>query len=100
MYYDVCLKFEDEFAAITALFTRMEHLENGGTKVELVPKYAAVDIIGVITKSSGKVVKTVDGEIPELLPIPGWHANVRHTAEMPELSAWVVVPKTPNRVWA
>lgn len=43
--------------------------------------YAAVDVIG-----------TIEG-------VAGWHVNVRHTEEMPELAAYAVFPTTPVRVW-
>lgn len=100
MYYDLCLKFEDEATSVATLFTHMEYTENDSPKVVQVPKYTVVDVIGIISKPSGKTIKTPDGEVIELLPIPGWHVNVRHTAEMPELSKWVVTPKTPERTWA
>lgn len=88
MYYDLNLKFVDQAQADAALFN------------EQVPKYAAVDVIGTIYAPTGKMLKIEDGDVPEMAPIDGWHANVRHTAEMPELQAWVVTPKTPVRVWA
>lgn len=88
MYYDLNLKFKDEAEANAVLFD-----EQG-------PKYAAVDVIGTIYAPTGKTLKTEDGDAPEMAPIDGWHVNVRHTAEMPELQAWAVTPKTPVRVWA
>ena len=86
MYYDLHLKFKDEAEANTVLF-------NGQV-------YAAVDVIGLIYKPTGKMFTNEDGEFPEMAPVEGWHVNVRHTAEMPELQAWAVTPKTPSRVWA
>jgi hypothetical protein len=96
MYYDLNLKFKDEVEANAVLFT--ERSEDGETYK--VPKYAAIDVIGAIYKSTGKMLKTDEGDAPEMASVKGWHVNVRHTAEMPELQAWVVVPKTPDRVWA
>jgi hypothetical protein len=66
----------------------------------LVPKYAAVDIIGTIYKPTGEMIQTDEGEVPEMAPLDGWHVNVRHTAEAPELDAYKVAPKSPVRGWA
>ena len=69
----------------------------------LVPKYAAIDIVGTIYKPTGKTLKTPDGSgeaVDEMAPIDGWHVNVRHTAEAPELDAYKVEVKTPSRMWA
>jgi hypothetical protein len=96
MYYDLSLKFKDEAEANAVLFT--EWVDADG--IHKAPKYAAIDIIGAIYKATGRVFKNEDGDAPEMAPVKGWHVNVRHTAEMPELQAWVVVPKTPDRVWA
>jgi hypothetical protein len=96
MYYDLNLKFKDEAEANAVLFT--ERSEDGETYK--VHKYAAIDVIGTIYKPTGKMLKTEDGDTPEMAPIEGWHVNVRHTTEMPELQAWAVTPKTPSRVWA
>lgn len=64
------------------------------------PKYAAVDVIGTIWKPTGKMLQTDEGEVPQMAPVPGYHANVRHTAEAPELDVWAVQPKNPVRMWA
>lgn len=66
---DLCLKFPSEAEALLALY-------DGET-----PKYQAVDLIGAIEGATG------------------YHANVRHGAEAPELDSWVVTPVTPARVW-
>jgi len=66
----------------------------------LVPKYAAVDVVGQIFKPTGKSLKTDEGEVPEMAPIDGWHVNVRHTEPVPELEQFQVFPKTPGRMWA
>jgi hypothetical protein len=91
MYYDLHLKFKDEAEADAVLF------DVGETKR---PRYAAIDVIGAIYKPTGKMVKTDEGAVPVMAPIEGWHVNVRHTEEMPELKAWAVTPKTPSHVWA
>jgi hypothetical protein len=46
------------------------------------------------------MIQTDEGEVPEMAPLEGWHANVRHTAETPELEAFRVFPATPSRMWA
>jgi hypothetical protein len=37
----------------------------------------ALDVIGAIYKPTGKVLQTDDGEVPEMKPVDGFHANVR-----------------------
>jgi hypothetical protein len=39
-------------------------------------KYA-LDVIGTIYKPTGKVLQTDDGEVPEMKPVDGFHANLR-----------------------
>jgi hypothetical protein len=88
MYTDYYLKFTDADEATAVLFDDEQ------------PKYAAVDIVGTIYKPTGKMLTTDEGEAPEMAPIAGFHANVRHTAEAPELAAYQVFPETPSRTWA
>ena len=88
MYIDYHLKFADEAQAQAVLFTEER------------PRYSAVDVIGIIYKSTGEMLTTDDGEVPEMAPLDGWHVNVRHNAEAPELAAYQVFPATPARVWA
>jgi hypothetical protein len=63
-------------------------------------RYAAVDVIGTIYKPTGNMIQTDDGEVPQMAPIPGYHANVRHSEAAPELDAYAVQVKRPTRVWA
>ena len=93
---DYFLKFEDETLADAVLFD-MVHDGEGYTKQ---PRYAAIDVIGTIYEPTGKMVATDEGEVPEMAPIPGWHVNVRHTSEAPELEQYRVHPATPHRMWA
>ena len=81
---------------------RSEQTNVDGDIVEtvLVPKYAAVDVVGQIYKATGKTLKTPEGPVPEMAPLDGWHANVRHTDEAPELAPYQVFPVTPARMWA
>lgn len=84
---DYCLKFADEATGRAVLYD------------EEMPKYPAIDIIGTIYKATGKVIKTDEGDVPEMAPVPGWHVNVRTDEEVPELEQWQVFPGTPDRVW-
>jgi len=62
-------------------------------------KYAAIDVLGTIWKPTGNALMTEEGEVFEHAPIDGWHVNVRHNAEAPELEAYRVFPATPQRMW-
>jgi hypothetical protein len=103
MYFDMFLKFKDADEANAALFTEQTNVDGEIVETVLVPKYAAVDVVGQIFKPTGNVLPAEDesGEaVPEMAPIDGWHANVRHTDEAPELEAFRVFPETPSRMWA
>jgi len=47
-----------------------------GWQVTDAHKYA-LDVIGAIYKPTGKVLQTEDGEVPEMKPVDGFHANLR-----------------------
>jgi hypothetical protein len=102
MYFDIFLKFKDADEANAALFTEQTNVQDDVVETVLVPKYAAVDVVGVIYKPTGKMLKAKKGEepMPEMAPIDGWHVNVRHTGEAPELDAYKVTPQNPVRGWA
>jgi hypothetical protein len=103
MYTDYFLRFNDEAEANAALFTEQTNVQDDVVETVLVPKYAAVDVVGTIYKPTGNVLPAEDesGEaVDEMAPIDGWHANVRHTDEAPELEAFRVFPATPSRAWA
>ena len=100
MYQDYFLKFADQAEADSVLFTEQTNVQDDVVETIKVPKFAAVDVIGVIYKPTGKVLTIDEGEVPEMAPLDGWHANVRHTAEAPELEAFKVIPKAPVRGWA
>jgi len=100
MYYDLNLKFKDEVESDAALFEEQTVVRGDVVETFKRPRYAAIDVIGAIYKPTGKMLKTDEGNMPEMAPVGGWHVNVRHTDEMPELETWVVTPKTPSRVWA
>jgi hypothetical protein len=100
MYFDMFLKFADEAEANAALYDEQTNVDGDIVETVLVPKYAAVDVIGVIYKPTGEMIQTDEGEVPEMAPLDGWHVNVRHTDEAPELDAYKVEVKTPARMWA
>jgi hypothetical protein len=100
MYYDLNLKFVDQAQADAALFEEQTAVQGDVVETFKRPRYAAIDVIGTIYKPTGKMVKTDEGAVPVMAPVEGWHVNVRHAEEMPELKAWAVTPKTPSRVWA
>lgn len=94
MYYDLMLNFADEAEAIANLY---DSSEDGEGNVTLTPKYTAIDMIGTIYEPAPNPVP----EDYEPVAYPGYHVNVRNTAEMPELQQFVVSPSptTPLRVW-
>ncbi len=100
MYTDYFLRFDTEAEANAALFTEQTNVQDDVVETVLVPKYAAVDVIGTIYKPTGEMIQTDEGEVPEMAPLDGWHVNVRHTAEAPELDAYKAAPKSPVRGWA
>ena len=103
MYQDFYLKFADQAEADSVLFDDQTNVQGDVVETVKVPKYAAVDVIGVIWKATGKVLPAPDGSgdaVDEMAPIDGWHVNVRHTAAAPELAAYKVTPKAPVRGWA
>ena len=100
MYQDFMLRFTDQAEADAVLFTEQTNVQGDVVETVKVPKYAAVDVIGVIYKPTGKLLQTEEGEVPEMAPVEGWHANVRHSDEAPELAAFQVFPETPVRGWA
>ena len=99
MYTDYFLKFADQAEADAVLFNEQTNVQGDVVETFKVPKYAAVDVIGVIYKPTGNVLTTTEGEMPEMAALDGWHVNVRHTAEAPELAAFQVFPQNPVRGW-
>lgn len=100
MYQDFFLRFSDEAEANAALFTEKTNVDGDTVETVLVPKYAAIDVIGVLYAPTGKTIHNEELSYAEMAPIDGWHVNVRHTAEAPELDAYKVEVKTPARMWA
>ena len=103
MYIDYCLKFKDAAEADSVLFTEQTNVQGDIVETVKVPKYAAVDVIGTIYKPTGNLLPAEDGSgdaVDEMAPVEGWHANVRHSDEAPELDAYKVEVATPVRGWA
>ena len=100
MYTDYFLRFDTEAEANAALYDEQTNVQGDIVETVLVPKYAAVDVVGQIYKATGKTLKTPEGPVPEMKAVPGWHVNVRHTETAPELDAYKVEVKTPSRMWA
>ncbi len=68
MYTDYFLKFNDEAEANAALFTEQTNVDGDIVETVLVPKYAAVDVVGTIYKPTGKVLPAED-ESGEAAPL-------------------------------
>ena len=101
MYQDFMLRFTDQAEADAVLFTEQTNVQDDIVETVKVPKYAAVDVIGVIYKPTGKLLPSENGDaVEEMAPLDVWHVNVRHTADAPELAAYQVQPKQPQRGWA
>lgn len=85
-----CIKFPDKSTADSILF-------NGETQC-----YKNIDVIGVIYKQTGAILKYEDGtEYPEMRPLDGWHVNVfvLPDEDTTALQPYVVTPVNPVRVW-
>lgn len=100
MFTDYFLKFADQAEADSVLFDEQTNVQGDVVETVKVPKYAAIDVIGVIYKPTGKTVTTTEGPMPEMAPIDGWHVNVRHLGEVADLAPYRVYPQTPSRAWA
>ena len=99
MYTDFYLRFDSPADADAVLFDEQTNVEGDTVETVKVPKYAAIDVLGTIWKPTGNALMTEEGEVFEHAPIDGWHVNVRHNAEAPELEAYRVFPDTPQRMW-
>ena len=100
MYTDYFLKFADQAEADSVLFDEQTNVQDDIVETFKVPKYAAIDVIGTIYKPTGVLLTTDEGEVPEMAPVEGWHVNVRHKEEAPELVPYQVFPESPVRMWA
>ena len=99
-YFDYMLKFADEVEAESVLFDVQVIQHEDSEERQLIPKYATIDVVGVVSVPTGNIL-TIDGvDVPEMSTVNGWHVNVRHTGIAPELEVYQVFPVTPSRIWA
>jgi hypothetical protein len=90
---DKFLKFDSQEQAEEVLFDKT-------AEGELIPKGAFVaDVVGVIYKPTGKVIKSNEGPINEMAPVPGWLVNVRGL-DADKFKKYEVEVKTPVQFWA
>jgi hypothetical protein len=88
---DKYLKFSNKEEAESILFDKVE----GG----LVPKLDFVaDVVGVVYKPTGKMLKSVEGDVAEMQAISGWHVNLRGP-DADKFPDYEVVVNTPSRTW-
>jgi len=97
---DYFLKFTSKTAAENVLFAKDTILVDGVAETALRPKYTAIDVIGTIYKPTGNFTTVDEVRVPEMAAVAGYHANVRHNEEAPELDSYVIQVATPARVWA
>ena len=89
---DIYLKFPSKKEAEALLFTQGEDC--------LVPKVpGSIDVIGTLYTSTGKMITTDNETFEEMVPVLGWHVNIRHDEVLPELEPYQIFPITPSRVW-
>lgn len=111
LFNDYYLKFDNEEAANAALaaagvLVQVDAVLDENEQVIQPAGFApatgvSVDVIGVIHKPTGNMIATVElGEMPEMAAVPGWHVNVRASAEIEALKQYDIAPATPARVWA
>ena len=100
MYQDFMLRFTDAAEADAVLFDEQTNVDGDVVETVKVPKYQAIDVIGVIYKPTGIMLTTDEGEVPEMASVEGWHVNVRVKEEAPELDAYRIFPQSPVRGWA
>lgn len=91
MFFDYCLKFPDEETCVSVLFDMVDSTP--------ISKYDAIDIIGVINIGTGVTIIVDEQDFEIMTPAEGFHANIRHSSEITELNEWIVIPKSPQRVW-
>ena len=90
------LKFESEAQAIEALAAYHSEDQWQTASVD-----HALDIVGTIHKPTGTLLADDEGNsYPEMAPLDGFHVNLA-IGRLPEnLEPFVMVPKTPARVFA
>ena len=87
------LRFTSEAAARSAF---AGHRQEGEWPVYI--DGAAIDVIGVIHRPTGKTLQTADGDVPEMAAVPGFHINLSES--VPGLTEFEIEqPSTPARVF-
>ena len=107
---DYYLKFTDESQANSVLYTKVPTawsevvaMDEPPAATEWIdkPNYDNIDIIGTIYNPTGEIITNEDGfEVPVMVALDGYHVNVRHKEQAPELDAYAVTPTNPRRIWA
>ncbi len=88
---DKHLKFSSQKEAELVLFDKVDDV--------LVPKFDFIaDVVGIIHKKTGKVLKLEEELILETNPILGWHVNVRGVG-VDDFVEYEVTVNTPHRAW-
>lgn len=96
---DIHLKFPDEVTAVSLMLETglLEQVtDEDGNTFNVQGQGQMIDIIGPIYKATGIML---EGEIPEMADVGGWHVNMR--GELPESIApyKIVVSGIPYRIW-
>lgn len=110
MNFDYYLKFTDEAQTNSVLYTKVPTAWSDSVSDDKPPvatewmdkpNYDNIDTIGTIYNPTGAVTVSEDGmEVPVMVALEGYHVNVRHKEQAPELDAYAVTPTNPRRVWA
>ena len=116
---DYYLKFANQAEAVNVL-SKLSFLSEIGVVI-VSTGLASIDFVGIIHKPTGNMLEDIDGnEYPELVPLEGYHVNLRLaslpvtqsvdevTGEVTEIASpipdllapYIVEPTTPSRVWA
>jgi hypothetical protein len=89
---DYFLKFSSKEEAESVLFDK--------TDDGLVLRFqGTIAVVGKVYETTGKITKGVDGDVPEMLAVAGWHVNYRGE-EAESLAKYQVFPTTPVQGWA
>ncbi|WP_312974021.1 hypothetical protein [Atlantibacter sp.] len=91
---DIFLRFSNEGEMREQLLKSGFEESNG----ELFHAEVCLDVVGVIYSLANS-----DADNPEYIADDGWHVNIRIVDSgitLPDLTPFVVEPKSPSRVWA
>lgn len=98
---DIYLRFTDAEEMRTQLIAEgfMDDVEQGG----LYHPDISLDVVGVITVTTGIQNSGLENEVIKYASLPGYHVNLRVTDDslvLASLDAFTVLPDSPYRVWA